>query len=153
NHAGHWGIGGPPGSTSLHEPYVANFIDFVKRANAHRLYVVPITPRLPRSRDYEEELARDVPANVNDENTFYLSASAIAAKARWLRDLASRVAAEDASLPSTILYWEVDAEHYVLGNALPFSLSSGRVTTADGRTYDMAIDAERQDCAESNMVH
>ena len=72
--------------------------------------------------------------------------------ARFWSDLIRELIRQQAPLDAIFVYslWN---EAQVAFDHRPFTLSSGRVTTANGQTYDMASDAERRRMIEDAFVH
>ena len=72
------GIAGPEGTTAaLYEPYMANVLDFLARAKAHGIYVLPTfgDGELPRNEYFRKRFG-------GEGNRIYLTSEGIAAKAR-----------------------------------------------------------------------
>ena len=154
--SGAYGIAGPATTTTaeLYAPYVANVIDFLRRARAHGIHVVIALLFVPQNQHYFDIIAANAPAGVTGTNLYYLSSGGIAAKTEYATAIVQAVAHADAgALLSTVMAWEIENEVNVVDNAQPFSSSQGLVTTADGSTYDMASANDRQLCADANIVH
>jgi hypothetical protein len=151
---GIYGIAGLSNATGLYAPFVANFVDFLRRARAHHVYVIPVLPWAPANLGFQTILNSNVPANVEDVNILYLAQGGIDAKKEYAQQLAGLVAAAEAggTLLSTVFSWELDNESAIVTDKKPFSLASGTVTPADGVTYNLAVPAERQQCFDANLV-
>lgn len=149
-----YGIAGPKASTGLYRPYLDNLADFVARARAKKVYVIPVFPFIPQNSQYVNlGIANQLP-NVENLNAYYLSPGFITAKAAYLRDVITALRGYDnGTLLSTIFAYELENEVFLLGNAKPFSLTSGLVRTADGVSYDMSQPAARQQAADANVVN
>lgn len=151
---GQYGIAGPKTSSGLYRPYLDNVADFVARARAKKVYVIPVFPFIPQNAQYVNlAIANQLP-NVENLNAYYLSPGFITAKAAYLRDFITALRGYDnGTLLSTIFAYELENEVFLLGNAKPFSMASGSVLTADGLRYDMAQPAARQQAADANVVN
>ncbi len=151
--SGQYGIAGPKSSVSLYAPYVANFADFVSRAKAHGVYVVPILSFVPQNAKYVGMGNASTLPNVEDLNSYFMSPGLIQAKATYAQDIVQALSSyAGGELLSAIFAWELENEVFLLGDKKPFSLSSGMVATADGVSYDMAVPAQRQQAADANIV-
>lgn len=151
---GQYGIAGPKTSNGLYAPYVANFADFVTRAKARGIYVVPVLNYVPQNAKYIGIGNASALPNIEDHNAYFLSTGLVQAKATYARDFAQALAAyAGGELLSAIFAWEIENEVFLLGDKKPFSLQSGNVLTADGLTYNMASAASRQQAADANVVH
>ena len=139
----------------LYQPCVDDFIDFLRRARSHNIYVIPTCDFFPNNQYYWDVCGSDIPANVDNMNILLLSQGGISAKKIYLEQLVQSVkdAEPNGALLSTVFSWELTNEVAIVVDGKPFKLESGLVTTADGQTYDMAIDADRQQCLDSNIVN
>jgi hypothetical protein len=152
--AGHpHGLGRGVGDwNALHEPYMDNVADFVRRAGGHGVYVTLSLDLFPQNEYYYALVGSVDPAHVNGWNLFYLHAGFHRAKAAYLANFidALRVRVGDSAM-STILAYGLDNEAFVVGDNAPFNRTSGVVTTAAG-SYDMAVPAQRQQAQDANFV-
>src|SRR4030065_1324605 len=76
-------------------------------------------------------------------NAGYLTTAGIQAAQKYWSDLLSGLIARQAPLES-ILGWEIQAEQYYFSDQAPFILETGKVTTANGGTYDLAETAQKE---------
>lgn len=135
--------------------YLDNVADFVVRAAAHGIYVLPAMDYYPFNAYYSDIAATSAPQqrDIAGWNGFYLQRSRINAKAAYLRnfviELRERVGEP---LMTTLLALETDNEAIFEADQKPFSLTSGRVTGPDGRDYDLAVAAQRQALADNGIV-
>ncbi|MBB5788380.1 hypothetical protein [Jiangella mangrovi] len=135
--------------------YLDNLADFLVRAAARGIYVLPAMDYYPFNAYYADIAATSAPQqpNLAGWNAFYLQRSRINAKAAYLQnvvlELRERVGAP---LMTTLLALETDNEAIFEADQKPFSLTTGRVTGPDGRTYDLAVPAERQALGDNGMV-
>lgn len=156
----YFGIGGHTQSTSpaLSPAYLANIVDFLRRANNHRIYVIPVLSFVPYTSYYQDRINRH--PGLGGINRFYLGEHALEAKKEYVRRFVQAIRSHDPNLLSTVFAYELENEVELAGNALPFSVASGSVRTADGNTYDMTYDPtptpaqrqQRQQCMDANLV-
>lgn len=149
------GIAGPkdqPGG--LYEPYLENFLDFLARARAHNIYVIPVLSFVPQNDYFAQRVELPSPnSTIEGINKYYMFSPAIEAKVEYIRKFVGRVAAEDGgNLRTTILSYELQNEMEFDASAPPFQ-GVQQADTADGLTYNMNIPDQRQQCANANAVH
>jgi hypothetical protein len=132
--------------------YVANLVDFLRRARSHGVFVLLTAEWLPAGAIYDSiggSVRRDWFDNVN---IVFLSPEGVAMSARFWRDLISELIRRRAPLDAVFAYslWN---EAVVEASFAPFTLSSGTVTTANGQTYDMASSADRKRMIDESFVY
>ncbi|MGA8535529.1 MAG: hypothetical protein WB615_15585 [Candidatus Tumulicola sp.] len=151
---GQYGIAGPFESLGLYKPFVDNLVDFLRRARRHAMYVIVALHAYPENRGFRTMVQSGTLPHVTGTNQYYFSPGGIRAKTAYVTDLVRDVASVDGgSLLTTVLAWEVQVEIFVSDIWEPFSLHSGTVVTADGRSYDMSDAASRQACMDANLVN
>lgn len=122
--------------------YLDNLADFLLLARKHGILVVPCFEFFPEAGPYRKGLDRSV-KNIGGMNNNYLNASFIDAKKRYLRDVIRALRKRDPRTLSAVFCWDIGNELCFYLGQPPFSLSNGRVTSANGVTYDLAKDKER----------
>jgi hypothetical protein len=132
--------------------YVASLSDFLRRARAHGVFVMLTGGWLPRGGAYdalEAEIRRDVFDNVN---LIFLTPQGIEMSIHFWRDLVRELIRQKAPLDAIFAYslWN---EASVDFQYPPFTLSAGRVTTANGETYEMASSADQRRMIDDAFVH
>ena len=151
---GQYGIAGPPSAQGLYRPVVDNFVDFLKRARDNGIYVIASTYAIPQNRSFKDTFQSGRLADVDGVNRYYLTPGGIHAKAQYLKEIVHDVrSAGGTALLTSVLAWEIQVEVFVTNDSQPFSLHSGTVTTADGRSYDMGSARSRQACMDENIVN
>jgi len=142
-------------TAELYQPTIDNFVHFLSLARHYGIYVIPVCEYWPYNKFYVPLAKGNIPKNIEHINTVYLSPGCIEAKKIYMTKLveAVRDAAPQGQLLSTIFSWELTNEIHLDVTIKPFSLSSGKVSTADGGTYDMADPAERQQCMDNNVIN
>ncbi len=160
---GHWqlrangflSVGGPLASNSheLHQPYMDNFVDFLKRANRHGIYVHLVIDREPENSFYRRDRVdvgfEDIEGFVHRE---YMVEGSIEAKEIYVREIVREIRSRDPGLLSTIFTYEIRNEIHANTQQKPFSMTSGIVTTSAG-DYDMGIAEERQAAYDDNVIN
>ena len=136
--------------------YTENVADFLRRAKAHGIYVIPVTIGVPFLGGYQipisdrDHFGRHV--NSIQDNSLILSPEGVKAKKRYLRDLIAGLRAVGAPLDSVLAFDIGNELHYDLSK-VPFSLSSGSVTTANGSTYDLADPESVERMKDESLVY
>jgi len=154
---GEYGMAGPYNTytADLYQPCVDNFIDFLRRARSHNIYVIPCLYMWPHSYYYNNLVHSNVPTNVENVNIIILAQGGIDAKKIYLSKLVEAVenAEPNGALLSTVFAWELSNEIGLSNDIKPFSMTVGIVTPADGITYDMTDAGQRQQCMDSNIIN
>jgi hypothetical protein len=157
----YYGVAGPYQVGANHKyglyiPYMDNFVDLLTKANEKGLYVIPCLNYLPYNSYYQSNLTKPVDDDgnfyINDVNLLYMNHAHIDAKVDYIKNFIQYIKDEDSNLLSTILGYDFHNELNVVTTAAPFSRDD-LVSTADGNSYDMSIDADRQQCVDANFVN
>lgn len=151
--ATNYGIGGPASRNvvTLWPNYMNNFLDFLRRATAHNVYVIVALDYFPGNTYYYNVYYAQQLPNVTGWNTYFLSPGGVETKRQYVKELATEVqAADTGNLVNTVLCWELNNELFVTTADQPFSLGAGTVQTATG-SYNMAVAADRQNCMDANL--
>jgi hypothetical protein len=149
--SGQFGLAGPRGTQGVHGPYLDNLADFLTRAALRNLRTVVVLNRVPDNDYFQSIFNGGQIANVDGENSLYLSPGGVAAHAELARQVVQGLADRNSALLTYVLSWELDNEPSVHTDQRPFSLDSGAVATADGASYDMADAAQRLACMDANF--
>jgi len=142
-------IGDPAGGLS--KTYVANVVDFLKRARSHALVVVLTGSWLPAFGGYGQIMGPCYP-QFDDINLPYLSACGIKATKTFYRDLVQALIDAGAPLEAVQSY-ELWNEYFYNVTKAPLNATSGTITTANGQSYDMASPASRQQMMDDGLVY
>jgi len=137
-------------SEGLSPAYVANFCDFLSRARRRGIYVLVTLDGLPECRRYYE-VKGEAPRDISGVNRIFLHRGHIDAYALHVADFAGAIRAHDPELLSTVLAFQLWNEAYYRATA-PFSITSGTVTPANGRTYDLSSREDLQRMADDHAV-
>ena len=138
---------GDPSAPGLDPAYVANLADLVATAQRDGIRVLLVTGQLPASGGY---LPKNDP-RFGTWNRYFLDPADLRAMQRYLSDLVTDLRSSGAPL-SDVLFELVGEQDWKNG-AAPLSWRSGRVRTADGRTYDMASATSRAAMENGNLLH
>jgi hypothetical protein len=141
--------GSPNGGIS--PVYVENVIDFLNKAKANQVYVLLDLGLTPAQGGYDE-LWQSCCTRFDGENLRYLTTGGHSAKRRFDRDFIRALITRAAPLDAIFAFDLTNEVHFSL-DMPPFSLSSGRVTTANKKTYDMANPEDKQRMMAENLVY
>jgi len=152
-----YGMAGPclHNTEDLYPPALDAFIDLLRLANKHGIHVIVDAEYVPTNQYYVNMSVDYTDETIGRYNWMYLSGKYIRAKALYFKKLveAVKLAEPNGALLSTVFSWELQNEISIHGNFAPFNRNDGTVTTADGKTYDMANTEERQLCWDNNVVN
>jgi hypothetical protein len=141
--------GDPKGGVS--RPYLENVIDFLEKAKANQIYVLMIFDLTPAQGGYDE-LWRQCCTQFDGENLRYLTPRGHTAEQRFDRDFIRPLMAAGAPMEAIFAYELTNEVHFSVDKP-PFSLASGKVTTANKKTYDMGIEEHKQRMMDENLVY
>ncbi len=142
-------IGDPSGGLS--SVYLKNVVDFLNRARANGLYVMPTQDWIPGGR-YGEILNQDCCVLFNSNNVNYLSSAGLRANRAYFQDLLRDLIALDAPLDA-IFAFELRNELFYEANIPPLSLTSGVVTAATGKVYNMSSQDDKRRMMDEMLVY
>ena len=147
------GIGGDYDTTkAIHEPYVDNFIDFLRRATRHNIRVFPTfgDGAVPNNAYYRSKPIR---GKGHNKNALVLTHEGIDARIEFITSVLSYVKKKDPNLLPTLLGLQCQNEAYMLAKAWPFSEKTGTFKAANGKTYDLSKTDERQKLMDEGYRH
>jgi hypothetical protein len=150
---GHHGVGGPNSRDvpELWPAYLDNLEDFLTRASNHNIYVNITPDEVPRNAWYDAKKYEYPIVNIDLANAKYMARGFVEAKVEYVSQLASEIAAmQNGNLINTVS-WDLDNEAHMVTDQLPFSMTSGTVSTYDGGTYNMGNLASRQAAMDNNV--
>jgi hypothetical protein len=140
-------LGRPDGG--LNAEYVANVADYLQRAQAHDIFVL-LTTDDPPVPGYSGTMKHS--DTIDWANRQFLTADGMRANGRFWRDLILALRRAGAPLEAVFSY-QLRNEQFFMSNYPPFSLTTGEVTTGNGRTYDMADPGQKKQMMEENIVY
>ena len=134
----------------LSAAYLRNLTDFLRQARANRIYVLIAAESVPAGK-YSGILQREN-AQFQGYNLHHLARSGLDANRLFFQDLVRGLLRLHAPLDAIFAY-ELRNELFFETNLRPFTLTSGKITTANGETYDMANPQDKQRMAEENLPY
>jgi hypothetical protein len=143
-------LGDPAGGLS--PEYIANLVDFLNIAKANQIYVLLEPGHLPVTGGYIEILDSTWSEDFAGNSAAYLRPGGLQANIQQWRDLINELIRQDAPL-DIILAYELRNEAFFDSNLPPFSLTSGKVQTANGKTYDMASAEDKQRMMDEGLLY
>jgi hypothetical protein len=142
---------GDPATGSLRAAYVANVADFLRRAKNHGIFVLLTSEWLPPNTRYSADLASVRSDWFSNINVVMLSPQGVVAERHLWTDFVLELRRQEAPIDA-ILAYELWNEACLVSDEPPFSLAAGRVTTANGSTYDMASAPDRKRMIDDGFV-
>ncbi len=138
-------------TTTLHEPYMENVLDFLRRASRHRIRVFPTfgDGGVPLNAYYR----RQVKGKAHNKNVFILTQYGIAARAEHITSFLSYIKDKEPSLLPTLLGLQCQNEAYLRANQWPFNEKKGIFTAANGKSYDLSKTDYRQALMDEGYRH
>jgi hypothetical protein len=132
---------------SIRPAYGRNIARFLRIAKSHGLVVLLASNDLP-DRGYGAQLPCCDPFG-GYRNSLWLTAKGHALLRQYWVDVIRALKRANAPLGAVFAY-EIQQEQFLLRGVAPLSFDSGMITTADGRTYDMSDDAQKDSMIASN---
>jgi hypothetical protein len=132
--------------------YMSNVADFVKRAKAHGVQVIFTLDQLPLTPSYRALTYAQYGPQFQNVNLYVLAPGAVEAAGQFWADFARALVAHGAPLDAVFAY-ALFNEQYFRADYPPLSLASGTVTTANGKSYDMADPAAKVRMMDESLTH
>jgi len=148
----------PPGQQvgnragGLNSAYMAKVVDFLQRAKTHEIFVLLSVDLTPGEGGYNDPLWPAETSMIQGENIRYLTAGGLQAKRAYMIDFVQGLLDLHAPLEAVFAY-DLTNEVNLDSSAPPLSLSSGLVTTVNGKTYDMAKQDEKDNMVNDNLIY
>jgi hypothetical protein len=143
-------LGDPAGGLS--QTYIANVVDFLRKAKSHQIFVLLNMDEIPKTGGYIEiqdsTWREDFPGS---HSTFLRPGGIRAVKQLWT-DFIEALIEQDAPLDAIFAY-QLQNELCFYSDSPPLNLSSGIVPTANGKTYNMASEEDKQRMLEEGLVY
>ena len=131
----------------LNPAYLDNMVDLMNLAKDSDLFLLLASEDLPDLGGYAALASQGANQNfAAGRNAQYLTSAGIQAARQYWADLLAGLSARNAPF-DIILGWELQSEQYYLGDLAPFKPESGKVTPANGHTYDLSNPAQKQTLA------
>ena len=128
--------------------YLTNVLDFLRRAKANDLQVVLAIDEPPWGTTWNAHVG----APFDGFNAWYLTRAGVDGFSAFWRTFAATLAALRAPLDAVWAY-ELGGETWFQADREPLSRRSGNVTTANGHTYDLADEAQRDEMLAAGLAH
>jgi hypothetical protein len=138
-------------TTALHEPYMENVLDFLRRATRHRIRVFPTfgDGGVPFNAYYRERAG----ASGHNKNVFVLTEEGIAARVEHITSFLSYIKEKEPAVLPTLLGLQCQNEACLHGNQWPFTMKEGTFTAPNGNTYDLSKTDQRQALMDEGYRH
>lgn len=131
--------------------YMKNIVEFLKYAKANEMYVIFTLDWIPGGK-YGSILSADCCSTFALMNANFLPKAGLEANKVFFQDFARELIKMGA--PTEYIFsYQLRNEMFYDGAQPPLSFSSGKVTTANGKTYDMFNVADKQKMMEENSVY
>jgi len=146
------GIAGDYDTTkALHEPYMENVLDFLRRATRHGIRVFPTfgDGRVPLNAYYRERLR----AKGHNRNVFILTEEGIDARVEHITSFLSYIKDREPTLLPTLLGLQCQNEACLHADQWPFTEKLGTFTAPNRKTYDLARTDQRQALMDEGYRH
>ena len=143
----------------INPAYMANVIDFLKAAQAHRVHVIMTSDwspdsswlaSIPLPTESQCDLAPQ-PGGSLGSNALLLSAGQVRIRANLIVQMIAAIRRADPTLLNVVLAWELQNETSFDVTEWPFNQTSGTYRFAD-RTYDLGSDRQKQTLMDAITV-
>jgi F5/8 type C domain len=135
-------------AAGLSPAYIGRVAAVFKLARAAGLLLVPTVNEWDGEVGYRAAIPRRTFGG--NFNGLYLTSEGVKAASRFYVDLIQGLRKRKVPL-AVVLAWELRNEQFFERNLPPFSLASGRVRTASGRTYDLGDPAAKDRMADEGL--
>lgn len=141
-----------PSGRSVNPGYLDNLADFLSIAAEHGMVVIVASNTLPDDSWWVNETARLQTDQFESANNEFLNPEAVPIYVDYWRQLVQGLVDRGART-DVVLGYELRQEHHFHIDYAPLSLTSGTVTTANGETYDMASQADKDRMIDEGLVY
>lgn len=141
-----------PGGTEVNGDYLDNVADFLRLAGEHGMVVLVSSNTLPDDSWWVNETGRLQSRKFEGASNEILNPDAVPVYVDYWRGLVQGLVDRDAPLQH-VLGYELRQEQHVWLNEAPLNLERGTVTTANGRTYNMASPADKDRMIDEGLVY
>jgi hypothetical protein len=148
-----FGCLGDSTTRGLRGAYLDNVADFLQRAKLNGIYVLLANEgSVPAGTTWETTVNQSCCMYFAGTNLYYLTSAGIEGTQKFWRAFVRGLLNRRAPT-GNILGYSLAAEGYFEVDKPPLSLTSGTITTANGRTYDLANRNDRQRMMDENLVN
>ena len=131
--------------------YMKNIVEFLKYAEASEMYVIFTLDWIPGGK-YGKILSADCCTTFTTMNANYLPPAGLEANKVFFQDFAKELIQSGAPTEYIFSYALRNEMFYDMDQP-PLSFTSGKVKTANGKTYDMSSLAEKKKMIEENNIY
>jgi hypothetical protein len=141
-----------PGVAGVNPRYLDNMIEVMQLAKENGIYILFTSNDIPDDGGYGE-LANQGSNEffAGYRNAHFLTAQGVQAMTNYWRDLMRALVARGAPFDA-VLGWSLLNEQWFFEKEPPLSLTSGQVTTANGKTYDLAVPGQKRQMLSESVV-
>ena len=136
----------------LSSAYMERVVDFLERARSHHIYVLLSVDLTPGEGGYNDPLWKAISSQFDGENVRYLTRGGLEAKRAYVTDFVQGLIDRQAPLEAVFAYDLTNEVHFD-ATMPPLSLTSGMVTTVNGKTYDMTKQDEKDNMVNDNLIY
>lgn len=156
-----YGVFGSDENTAINPRYVENFIDFLRKANKSKIYVIPILDEYPKY-GYFSALAqelhsryaeKDTSSHAEGYNRQFFWESLVETKSEAIKKFIKSIKEKEEGLLNVILAWELQNEVYVKANEGPFRDFESNITLYDGTVLKNDTPENRQKIYDVTILH
>lgn len=140
-----------PGSPHVNEAYLDNLAHFLALAADHDMVVLVGSNTLPDDSWWLNETARVATPDFSGAANEFLNPAAVPVYADYWRQLVQGLV--DRGATANVLGYELRQEHHFWSTDAPLALDEGLVTTANGATYDMSDQADKDQMIDEGLVY
>ncbi|MBN2503011.1 MAG: discoidin domain-containing protein [Anaerolineales bacterium] len=144
---------GNPSGRGLNPEYLDNIVDTMQLAKQHGLYLLLTSNDLPDQGGYWD--LSNQGSNENFEgyrNAHYLTLKGVQSAQLYWGDLMQGLTERHAPFDA-LLGWSLLNEQWFFNDTPPFSLNTGRVTTANGNSYDLSDPEQKRAMAIEGITY
>lgn len=140
---------GNPAGTGLNPAYLDNMVDLIQIAGEEGIYIIFTANSVPEHGGYwayfdQQIYSADARFGFEDyRNADWLHPAGVEIKRRFWQDLMAGMVARDAPF-EVMLGWQLTNELWLWKHVPPLSLDEGHVTISNGKSYDMADQAQKR---------
>ena len=144
-------VGGKPTDTEVNPEFLDNLADFLRVAGDHGMVVLVASNTLPDNSWWLHQTASLQDSQFESANNEFLNPEAVPIYVDYWRKVVAGIVERGAT--RNILGYELRQEHHFHDNFAPLSLTSGQVSTANGATYDMASEGDKDRMVDEGLTY
>lgn len=130
--------------------YIDNIVDLLRSSKQNQIYVIFTQDWIPGGK-YGALLNADCCTTFTSMNANYLPPAGLRANKAFFQDFAAELVRRGA--PTEYIFsYQLRNEMFYDSDQPPLSLSTGIITTANGKNYDMSSSVDKQKMIEENNV-